>query len=220
MPRPGRHPRGCPERPAALADADGDQIPDGSDACPATARGLDLDENGCPDPVVRPPAGIDGDGDGFFAGQDCNDGNRAIRPGAQEVRGNRIDENCDGRAEPFQAITSAISSRWSVRGTRVRLTLLRARNVPAGASGVISCAGEECPFKRKAVAARKRSIDFRAALGKRQRRLRAGQTIEVRVTAPRRIGKVVRFKLERNRIPRGQTLCLPAGGSRPQRRCG
>ena len=40
------------------------------------------------------------------------------------------------------------------------------------------------------------------------------------MTAPRRIGKVVRFKLERNRIPRGRTLCLPAGGSRPQRRCG
>ena len=168
---------------------------------------------------VRSP-GIDADGDGFFAGQDCNDGSAAIRPGAQEVRGNRIDENCDGRAEPFQSITSTVSSRWAVRAGSVKLRLLRARSVPAGAKGQVSCAGKDCAFGRKAVARRKGGLDFRAALGKRQRRLRAGQTIEVRITAPKRIGRVVRFKLERSKIPQGRTLCLPPGGSRPQRRCG
>ena len=53
---------------------------------------------------AEPDDGIDADKDGFFAGQDCNDNNAAIRPGAVEVKGNRLDENCDGLAEPFPTL--------------------------------------------------------------------------------------------------------------------
>ena len=62
------------------------------------------------------PSGIDNDKDGFFAGQDCNDGNNAIRPGAVEVKGNNLDENCDGLAEPFPTLTSGVASKWDVKG--------------------------------------------------------------------------------------------------------
>ncbi len=47
---------------------------------------------------------IDNDGDGYgmgadCLGMDCNDNDAAINPGAAEVCGNAVDENCDGTAE-------------------------------------------------------------------------------------------------------------------------
>lgn len=44
----------------------------------------------------RSGAGVDADGDGVRWCQDCRDNNPAVRPGAAEVCGNKVDEDCDG----------------------------------------------------------------------------------------------------------------------------
>jgi hypothetical protein len=42
------------------------------------------------------PAGVDGDHDGARWCDDCNDGNASVHPGAAEICGNKVDDNCNG----------------------------------------------------------------------------------------------------------------------------
>ena len=43
--------------------------------------------------------------------------------------------------------------------------------------------------------------------------------MQIRVTAPGHIGKVVKFKLKRRKDPVGKVLCLPLGKTKPQKSC-
>jgi len=45
----------------------------------------------------------DGDGDGFAWCNDCNDGNAGVNPGAVEICGNGIDDNCNAHLDAADA---------------------------------------------------------------------------------------------------------------------
>jgi hypothetical protein len=170
-------------------------------------------------PQPAAPGPVDADGDGFFVGQDCNDGNPAIRPGALETRGNGVDENCDGRDEAPLQIVAGVSVGWRVVGPRVTITKLRVTEVLAGERVEIRCSGRRCPMKRlRGGKPRRGTVNLLKTIGKRRsHRFHAGQTLEVRITAPDRIGRVVRWRLRRGKIPNSRPLCLPPGAERPRR---
>jgi hypothetical protein len=62
--------------------------------------GADEARNDFTDIIAECERGVDADADGFSSAVDCNDGARAVFPGAQEVFDNGVDENCDGRDNP------------------------------------------------------------------------------------------------------------------------
>ncbi len=84
-------------------DADRGRNPAARELC----NGVDDDCNGRADFLVRPGNYEDDDGDGYAdmacGGNDCDDANAAVRPGAQEIC-DGIDNDCDGIADGASAM--------------------------------------------------------------------------------------------------------------------
>jgi hypothetical protein len=134
------------------------------------------------------------------------------------------------KAAPPKRIRSAIRITWAVSGRTLYVLRLGVTRVPKGGKVELRCSrrnsSRKCPFKRKASKKRRNGRitlfkEIRAAKvrGKKQRTFRAGQRLEVRITAKGYIGKVARYKLRKGKIPSAKQLCLPVGAKKPRKRC-
>jgi hypothetical protein len=167
-----------------------------------------------PTPGGGTPPPTDADRDGVPVPADCWDENATVYPGAKEIPGNLIDDDCAGGDAPAR-LTATIWSKWSVVGGRLRVDQLRVSEAPQGARVEVRCRGEHCPFARRtAVANAKGKAGLRKFF---KHRLRPPFTIDVRVTYPNTIGKVARFSVKRAEAPGMKRLCLPPGAKKPRR---
>lgn len=166
-----------------------------------------------PTPAPAPPQ--DADGDGWPVPADCWDQNATVHPGAPEVPGNGIDDDCVGGDAPGRLVAT-IKNKWVTLRKRVRLDALSVLDAPAGARVEVTCSGRRCPFKRRATTVK---ANGRANLRTffKQRKLRPRITIDIRITSPNTIGRVGRFAIRRVAIPNLQRLCLPPGAKKPAR---
>jgi hypothetical protein len=154
---------------------------------------------------------VDADRDGFPESLDCNDRAAHIRPGAPEVPGNKVDENCDGVLAPFPRAAAVLTAGGKATATKTTFRSFVITGITAGAKVELRCSGGSCPFKQRTLKVRKHR-----ATAKRFS-VKPGTTVDVWVTAPRTIGKVMRLPIVRDRFPTMRTLCVDPGGKRPKR---
>jgi hypothetical protein len=132
--------------------------------------------------------------------------------------------------KPPKRIRSKVRVTWGVAGKRIFLLRMQIVKAPKRTKAELRCAdkkkGPQCPFKRVSSKKRKKGtitlfkeVKAKNVIGKKKRSFHAGQTLQVRITKKGFIGKVVRYKLEKGRIPSGKDLCLPPGKKKPRKRC-
>jgi hypothetical protein len=172
-----------------------------------------------PTPTPIPSPLVDADGDGYPSSADCSDVNNTVHPGAPELPGNGIDDDCSGGDQPGKVV-ALVRSRFSVASRRSspKLLLLRVQDAPPGAQVDVLCHGKRCAFKQRT---RKADAKGEVSLTKlfRKRRLSPGTTLDIIVSRPNTIAKVSRYVIRRGAIPGQRSLCLPLGSTKPQKRC-
>ena len=77
--------------------------------------------------------------------------------------------------------------------------------MPAGAEAELRCKGKRCPIRRTRIftPGKRGAIDVVKPLDIDQRRFRAGQRLDLRISAPGHVGQVLRFNLERGEAAEG-----------------
>jgi len=189
---------------AADIPGDGiDQDCDGADARPA---------------VVPLLVGLDADGDGSLAPADCDDHAASIHPGAKDTPRDGIDQDCSGADAQYARVSSPVTYDFHENDGGTRVRSLRVTRVPAGGIVDVRCAGPGCPFKTRRPGTRRGSAELRGLFA--GHRLRRGAVVEVTITAPEMIAKVVRFTIRSGqKLPVAQVLCR-APGARRASSCG
>lgn len=163
----------------------------------------------------------DGDGDGHPGAVDCAPQDPAINPGAREVPGNAVDEDCkDGPL--YLRVVSPVSYATAKTRRGLRFRAFRVNGLVSGDVVDLRCRGGRrrgCAFKTRRYGAGrgKKTINIVGAFKKRP--LQRGATVEVRILRENFIGRVLRLKVGRRLRLADRSLCLFVGDRAP-RACG
>jgi Putative metal-binding motif/RTX calcium-binding nonapeptide repeat (4 copies) len=94
---------------------------------------------------------VDRDGDGVLAGPDCDDGRADVHPGARDIPGNGVDEDCKGGDAGRARAGGRLSFEFlAFPDGSTKATKLLVRDLSAGGRAELRCKGPGCrgPAKR------------------------------------------------------------------------
>ena len=132
-----------------------------------------------------PPPNLDADGDGVQPPADCNDANPAIRPGASDIPGDKIDQDCTGGTRSYPLLARSIA--------RFRATYPAALHEVHVDDGQAGAQGRPAPahLQGPGLQVSSKKIRVKKNAGKRSLlryleglELRNGAVVQLRVTRP------------------------------------
>jgi Ca2+-binding RTX toxin-like protein len=172
---------------------------------------------GAPPPVLP----TDADGDGYSPPQDCNDHNPNIHPGAYDIPGDGIDQNCDGHDAQFPPISAALKARFSsARHGWTRVRQLSVKHAAANTDIEVSCRSSHfnaCPFRDEVqvLAHQTPFYSLRALFGDVP--VRPGTKFVLKLVQPGAIGRIYTYLFRQGSFPKLSLLCQAPG--KPVTRC-
>ena len=159
----------------------------------------------------------DRDGDGYLNEADCAPDNAAIHPGAGEIYGNNVDEDCSGGPGYLRVVSpSGFATKRDGKRSRVLFTKFVVQEIKPGDTVQVTCKSKSkgCAFSKKTLTGKNKStISILSYFKKRY--LKKGAVVEVRITRANQIGAVRRLTVIKRGNFKSELLCLNPGATKP-----
>jgi hypothetical protein len=149
------------------------------------------------------------------ASADCDDANAGVRPGARDIPGDGVDQDCAGGDAPLRPIARTVAYKLGYGKAFTIFSLLKVKPARAGDTIRAACKGKGCKRKRMRVAVAKNGAGVSLTRLVKGAKLKPGARIEIRITRPGSLGRFRRFTIRSGKVPRQTRRCLVPGSAKP-----